>query len=101
MKSSELLRAAKALLRGPDEITGEIYLCFALKKAFINNPGNFRKHEEIAGRIADALFPHATVSGWLIIAAGVSANLTTLSNMQEYRHRWIDHLIQEYESKGD
>lgn len=46
--------------------------------------------------INDRLGKYVNVTCWLEGKCGISANLLTRRNVQEYRHRWLQELIKEF-----
>ena len=101
MKSSEMLRKAKDFLwDGVSPRAGvlntNVGICYALICA-VGRDESPRVHQEIGRRLA----PYGYVDNWLHHIAGVPWEQLTPENVQAYRHRWLEHLIKEYESKGD
>lgn len=102
MKTSELLRKARRYLwdgkgkQKPKQCSG---LCVAilLAETHITYPMG----RDIRNRIIKSLGRHIYVVGWLEHKARVPRRLLTAENVQEYRHRWLDALIAEYEARGD
>ena len=100
MKSSEMLKKAKELLWDgvspcvPTNINTQIY--DALEKAV--GWGDSRDMcEEIKRRLCNYFY----VTNWLHFVAGVPKEQLTPENVQAYIHRWFEHMIDEYQSKGD
>lgn len=95
-------RAAKPLLwSGKDRVippgqTG--YICYALRGAYFRGsvlgPTSRLAQELIAGRLDG----HSTAVDWLYHRRGVPMSLLTSENVQDWRHRWLDMLIEEFSS---
>lgn len=102
MKTSTLLRKAKRHLwdgkskRKPQVVSG---LCVAIMLAETHI--TYPMGRDIRNRIIKSLGKHMYVVGWLEHKAHVPRSLLTDKNAQEYRHRWLDALIAEYEARGD
>ena len=99
MKSSEKLRRAKKLLWdgvSPCARGLEGHICLALDKAV-----GWKKSSGLRLVIMSRLRPYEGVRTWLREVVGVPWDQLTDENVQAYRHRWLDHLINEYQSKGD
>ena len=76
------------------------YLCTAIQHAADNVEGFSISF--LLNRITKALKGSGTVDGWLLEQGHASVSAVRSGNaMYEYRHRWIDSLIEEYETKGD
>jgi hypothetical protein len=125
MKTSELLTRAKKYLwdgkRAELQKTG--YICHAINEAtrdFKDALGQrcalgsisrdeyhkqygaiCTKYQHIREYISNQLAGKDSVCLWLHYKADIPAYDLTHVNVQEYRHRWLDHLIAEFEQKGD
>jgi len=70
------------------------FICHAIRKAYdkrlIRNEARQAAVDTVMGRIGRC----PTVTVWLRVKAGVQA--TTAEQRQQYRHRWIDSLIEEF-----
>lgn len=100
MKTSELLRRAKALL------PKHFFVCDSLGAAAFSYPGPERIQSMTIGmhlldRVTQSIYPHANVSDWLIAQHKVPYSDMTREALLDYRQRWLGALIAEYEAKGD
>lgn len=96
MKTSELLRRAKALL------PKHFFVCHAVRGAVpIGHSKDYPRAAQVLKRIEAALKPHDTVSTWLRHKHKVPTEAMTTEAMHDYRQRWLDALIAEYEAKED
>ena len=102
MKTSEILKEVKTILwDGTGEYTVKNkYICYILKYNFKNNKKAIDLREYINRILGGS---HVSVSTWLI-----DNGYTTWNHMhrnpkvfQDYRKRWIDAMIAEYQAKGD
>lgn len=102
MKTSTLLRRAKRYLwdgkgkQKPRQVSG---LCVATLLA--ETEATYPLGRGVRERINKSLGKHLYVTVWLENKARVPRHLLTVANVQEYRHRWLDALIAEYEARGD
>lgn len=106
MKTSELLKRAKrdhlASSQKEYDTTGKsCFLCLAIADAgYITDQR--RLADKLQRRITKALGAHTSVGTWLMANGHARAGEFNAGNASfEYRHRWIDSLIAEYEAKGD
>jgi hypothetical protein len=112
MKVSKVFKQAKQYLWDGRYvgIRGEEYICHAIEEAArargirSQTPANapYKRAKQIIGQ---RISPHGTLYGWLTPRVK-GAYLVLNSNggtqqMQAYRHRWLDALIQEFESLGE
>lgn len=100
MKSSEMLRGARPLI----ESGLEHYICRALEAAFGGDANNLRDH------IGSLLQPNISLEGWVARVHGVrrpqqphyfKASRQYRERMRITRLAWIDHMVAEFEAKGD
>ena len=110
MKSSKLLKKAKKYLWDGHEKTYHDddqtqFICGALIEAASNakNISALVVSQELRREIAARLYPASIVEGWLQRKKLIPKNPSTWNrtDIQTYRHRWLDELIREYEAKGD
>lgn len=101
MKSTTVLRAARKLI----ENKTHGHVCTAIKYAY---PGNEGVHTKVWKHIQRSLEGHIVVDSWLQkYVPGFDAwNRLVRSDeywrvMREYRLRWIDEMIAQYEARGD
>lgn len=101
MKSTTALRAARKLI----ENERYHHLCHAIKYAY---PGQEGIHTEVYREIQCSLNGFTVVDTWLLSNApgfyewSKSVDGSTYAKvMHEYRLRWIDEMIAQYEAKGD
>ena len=100
MKSTTALRAARKLIENEQYR----HVCHAIKYAY---PGQEGIHSEVYREI-QRRFRFAIVDTWLWNNApgfdewSMSVDWNTYAKtMREYRLRWIDEMIAQYEAKGD
>lgn len=101
MKSTTALRAARKLI----ENGTFSHVCLVLRYAY---PGEEGVHTEVWKHIQRSLGSHIVVDSWLQKQVpGFDAWSKNISGreydtaMREYRLRWIDEMIAQYEAKGD
>ena len=110
MKSSKLLKKAKKYLwdgnekRYHDDDQTQ-FICEALIEAASDAKkiSALVVSQELRKEIRDKLHPASIVEGWLRSKKLIPKNPSTWNrtDIQTYRHRWLDELIREYEAKGD
>lgn len=101
MKTSELLRRAKGHLEHERYV-----VCYSLEAAARSYPYHESAQadviaQRVINRIRNALKPHQLVSQWLAHKHRVPRQDLTFAALHDYRQRWLDALIAEYEAKGD
>lgn len=97
---AKTLSAAKKYLwdgQGKNPQYMRVYICFAIDTAW--QDGQYK----LGGTLAKQVINHrlgneVLVEGWLYREAKVPKHLLTPINVQPYRHRWVDALIQEFSS---
>ena len=89
MKISEVLRKAKPFLKKSE------YVCWAINCCDIPK----RDKHEAKKYIRDLLAPFNAVDTWLYYK-DIDVKHLTHRNLDNYRERWIDHMIQELEKEG-
>jgi hypothetical protein len=101
LKSSEILARAKQYLwDGVTPYSGEsFFICITLTR--VPYGGHGFKVRALQKEIERRLDGEVSVRDWLRDKAGVPRSELTQKNVQAYRHRWVDHLIEEYVAKGD
>lgn len=93
-----LIKAKKHLARNNNEcywfVTSqrESYICYAIKYYIPNEEVVDATRDIIERRLA----PCGSVPQWLERVAKVPEHLLTTDNVQAYRHRWLDSLIEEF-----
>lgn len=107
MRSSEILRKSRQHLWAgayPRRDQTE-YICYALDHVVADHPRAEFKAGCLKREIANRLYPYNSVFLWLLNTVPNFAILKgtgiTEQQLQAYRHRWVDHLIAEYEAAGD
>lgn len=101
-KTSEVFRAAKKYLNRGNEDKSD-YICGAIggvvRDNLVTNRAAYRASNVIGVRLGDSV----SVTGWLKDRGFVPMNKDPYNNVQvqKYRHRWLNALIREFESKGD
>ena len=112
MKHSEILRAAKQYLEHPDRIDNRGYcsefICDCV--AYVSRTKNLGyKGREITDYISSLINFQFGIDRWLVKTVGVDPKLVwstgqvhgePTKELQNYRLAWMEHLAQEYESKG-
>lgn len=104
MKSSQLLREAKAYLwdggRSTDIETR--YICHALSRAecYALTHNAMPAYRRVRAVILARLAPFSTMDEWLR-SKGVRRIDMTPARLQAHRHKWVDMLIAEFRAKGD
>ena len=108
MKTSEVFKQAKTHLWDGclDYIDGEFYICHAIEEAAwvraTKRPAPYNRAKKI---IQKRIHPEYDLDNW--VRKNVKGSWRTLNKirgpeqMQAYRHRWLDALIIEFETKGD
>lgn len=100
MKTSELLRAARAYVRDG------WYVCIALDECIITEQDK-KKANALRKRIRGAIYPHNIAHWWLLEQIGVCEHdkwdfyLENKDDICRWRVRWVNEMIVEYEAKGD
>lgn len=103
MKKSELLQAAidNHLWDGnPDTQYSphlDKWLCMCVEKYFKNDA----TVKEIREIIRKRIYPYLTIDDWLKYAAKIPDSDLTYENIQAYRKRWAESLIEEFKAAGD
>ena len=106
MKHSEILQLAldKYLAQSWHDLDRKARLiCLALDKAVDELPYQASAtNDEIVEHIMECLHPAATVLDWLTINnyIGQAPTEFELDQVQQYRKRWVLHLIEEYKKQG-
>lgn len=116
MKTSKIFKQAKERLWDGhnDWINGEMYICHAIDETswqcgvrptdryFDRRYAPYLRAMKI---IQERIHPHCDLDNW--VRKNVKGSWKTLNKinsseqLQAYRHRWLDALIQEFEAKGD
>ena len=106
MKHSEILQIAldKYLVQSESDTEGRTrYICFALKHAVDGLPEQaVANKNEIKAHIEKCLYPHSSVTYWLIQNnyVWIIPDKLEREQIQLYRKRWMLHLIEEYKKQG-
>ena len=83
---------------------GKTYMiCYAIKLATDGHAEEtIENAKEIMEYIEDCLYPQCTVTSWLLNnkEINISEDQLTREQTQQYRKRWMLHLIQEYKQQG-
>lgn len=102
MKSSQILRRAKTRI-----VSGRsTYVCYAITGAGGATEECIRKAEALRTRVMASIYPHANAATWLHLRIKPEQNYAAWADaneeaLREWRIRWLDALIKEYEAKGD
>ena len=105
MKSSQILRKAKRRIESGSGIS--TFLCYAIMGVVIDAaPEIRRKAEALRVRVMASIYPHASAAEWLHRCIKPKQRYDVWvdineSALREWRVRWLDALIKEYEAKGD
>lgn len=95
------MKASQALKRAKKQLREHRYICLALLCAYKSNAGlaaSYRAIDHIDKMLGDT----TTVEGWLKKYGYIEQVLNKRDPViYEYRLRWIDHLIEHFESLGD
>ena len=97
MKTSEVLIKAKAYLSKAKPDGKPEFICNAIGQVVYNRQNPVRK--ALIGDIQEAISPSSSVTDWLDYRHGIRNQ--SYEDMQAYRHRWVDAMILDYQSKGD
>lgn len=109
---ADAFKAAKPFLRiGENDIVDNgktTYICYALQtarnKKLISDRQLSRARNIIMYRLdagkKDGAPSRGSVGSWLQIVARVPRKDLSYNNVQAYRHRWLDSLIEEFSQKG-
>lgn len=108
MKHSEILQLALDKHLAPTKLDshspGKTYMiCYAIKLATDGHAEEtIEKAKEITEHIEDCLYPQCTVTSWLLNnkEINISEDQLTHDQLQQYRKRWMLHLIEEYKKQG-
>ena len=117
MKTSEVFKQAKQYLWDGDydvyaaQVDVQIYICHAIeevafkKKIYDVTTRRYAPYKRAKLIIQQRIDPHYDLENWVLgHVKGASRALNKrrkISQMQVYRHRWLDALIQEFESLGE
>ncbi len=104
----EHLKATKLILPRDDDTYApgsSPYICDCIEMVAINGLDS-EECMNIATYITTNIIQHRikgmfSVKDWLIDVVGVRKHHITPAALQAYRHRWLDSLIEEFQSKGD
>jgi len=92
MKTSKVFKLARAsIASGLDR-----FICIALK----HTQGSVRDRDRAKQVITTRMRGSGTLESWLE-GVGIPAHAQSSLKMQAYRLRWLDALIEEFETKGD
>lgn len=101
----EVLRLAKQALISAPERTGApkallVYgLCMAITRVYLQHPELTPHCDALKGRICRSLGRFGFVHTWLFVTHDIPWSELTPVAVWEYRLRWCDELIREYEEK--
>lgn len=114
MKYSEILKRAKKHLSHDFvdfriKTDKDLFICCAIDYVMDSfNEEDFNKGIELKKTIQKRLGNHYTVESWLMANNLLLPDLDSPSGfnvskrqIQAYRHRWLDSLVSEYQSKGE
>ena len=108
MKHSEILQLALDKHLAESELSSyspekAYYICYAIKLATDGqSEETVRNASEIKAHIENCLFPYYSVVTWLSSnkKINIPAEQLTHDQIQQYRKRWMLHLIEEYKKQG-
>ena len=99
MKHSEIIKEAKKYLDDGTRLKGEsAFVCFALRDSVKTN-ADWKRVESIQKLIRKRIHPFGTITKWLEFN-GYDVEKVSACAIQDYRLRWMDSLIKEYEDAG-
>ena len=83
-----------------------VYICDAIRKAHYDEHITQKSMRTATALIMGRLAPHGSVGRWLEVNVGYRVKFGRRHNeyhkqVQAYRHRWLDALIKELETKGE
>lgn len=86
--------------------TMRVYICDSIRKAYYEEQITQKSMNTATALIMGRLAPHCSVGRWLEINMGYRAQFGRRHNeyhkqVQAYRHRWLDALIEELKTKGE
>lgn len=103
MKTSEVLRQAKAILwTGIGKPTaGKLkFICHAINRTVLGDGSNWQYIQRTKNMVHSLLRPHVTLEDWLLAKGHVvhrqlyaGSQFRNRARVQATRHAWIDHLI--------
>ena len=100
MKHSTLIKRAKRLLYMQSSYHINSYVCNAIESAVQSDHQEFLMFQ-IHDLIRKRLEGHSTIYSWLSNKVGIKVmSNATDEELQNYRLRWMDSLIQEYKEAG-
>jgi hypothetical protein len=103
MKTSKILTKAKKYLWDGEYVQGECesHICFAVCTAFPDE--NMADHVTgVTYMIMERIQPYGSASSWLRNAVGnQSVDAAGYTAIQQWRHAWVDQMIEEFKAKGD
>jgi hypothetical protein len=99
MKHSEIIRKAKSKLSKTNATGTGSWVCWAILDVCEKYP-DLKKAEDIAELIRQRLKGCGTIKQWLFEKKGIPVFSFSDKQIQEYRLRWMDSLITEYERVG-
>ena len=104
MKTSKILTKAKKFLwdgkprRGNAWDGCESHICFAVCTAVPVDT----KTCHVTDMIMERIQPYGSASSWLRNAVGnQSVDAAGYTAIQQWRHAWVDQMIEEFKAKGD
>lgn len=109
MKTSDLLTLAKPFLWDGGAQGMVRHICLAIDDAARSQAKRLRNPKKAAlaaarmralRHVTRCLGVETTVTDWLIANVPESRGASQ-DQIQAYRHRWLDHLIQHFKDKGD
>lgn len=96
MKSNPF-RDAKKYLRKDENSNGELFICYAINIAMIHRKVKTSQYLLAQQIVMSRLGGCTSVSDWLRTHPDVNNHDLTIDNRQAYRHRWLDHLADEWD----
>ena len=112
--TSGALRAAKRYLwdgtggwdRYLHDLVNRVYICDAISKAYYEEEITRKAMRTATALVTKRISPSGSVGQWLQANVGYRVKFGKGHNayykqVQAYRHRWLDALIEEFNAKGD
>lgn len=117
MKASEILRLAKTHMFTPEEVVYDVssdplrtteYLCHAIEDLYKDDEIPYEDRQRLRRSISERLFPFSSYAAHLFtvdidfrVQYGSSRWEEREKAIQRRKFRWIDEMIEEFETRGD
>lgn len=91
------LKAAKQYLAKRHTDYRSKFICYAIFDAYDHGKISYETYSDACEMIQTRIAPYGMLSKWLRDQIGDKAfSAAPVDSMQEYRHRWLDSLIEEF-----